>query len=174
MTENELYAQELKREIEGLRATNRWAMLGILLVVVLALAGLVWMIDHYFGGDGVRVFLIGVGIFALVAAIYLMAIGVSAVFGRQAMAHHNNVLRGIIDFQRADDYGEVARSVATGISSAVRSGTALDARVLQVANQIARQQVQQLTDSQPQATTSAPSVWSDVEDDAVASFRRVE
>lgn len=98
------------------------------------LAALVWMIDHYFGGDGVRVFLIGVAVFAIVAAIYLMAIGVSAVFARQAMAHHNNVLRGIIDFQRADDYGEVARSVATGISGAVRSGTALDARVLQVAN----------------------------------------
>lgn len=165
--------QELQREIEGLRATNRWAQLGILLIVVLALAALVWMIDHYFGGDGVRVFLIGVAVFAIVAAIYLMAIGVSAVFARQAMAHHNNVLRGIIDFQRADDYGEVARSVATGISGAVRSGTALDARVLQVANQIARQQQAQIADSQRQPAT--PPTWLTLDDEpADAAFRRVE
>ena len=161
-------------EIEGLRASNRWATLGILLLVVLALAALLWAIDHYFGGDGVRVFLIGVAVFAIVAAIYLMAIGVSAVFGRQAMAHHNNVLRGIIDFQRADDYGEVARSVATGISGAVRSGATLDARVLQVANQIARQQQAQIADSQRQQP-AAPS-WAmldDAEQDA-GTFRRIE
>jgi hypothetical protein len=120
------------------------------------------------------VFLIGVAVFAIVAAIYLMAIGVSAVFGRQAMAHHNNVLRGIIDFQRADDYGEVARSVATGISGAVRSGATLDARVLQVANQIARQQQAQIADSQRQQP--APPSWAmldDAEQDA-GTFRRIE
>lgn len=166
--------QELQREIEGLRATNRWAQLGILIVVVLALAGLLWAIDYYFGGDGVRVFLIGVAIFGIVGAIYLMAIGVSAVFGRQAMAHHNNVLRGIIDFQRADDYGEVARSVATGISGAVRSGTALDARVLQVANQIARQQQAQLMDSQRQQAPPASWAWGEEEPAENAGFRRVE
>lgn len=160
-------------EIEGMRASNRWATLGILLLVLLACAGLVWAIDHYFGTQGVRTFMIGVAVFAIVAAIYLMAIGVSAVFGRQAMAHHNNVLRGIIDFQRADDYGEVARSVATGISGAVRSGTALDARVLQVANQIARQQQAQLADSQRQQS-QAPT-WALAEEEPVeSSFRRVD
>ena len=75
----------------------------------------------------------------------------SAVFGRQAMQHHDNVLNGLIQFQRADDYGEVARSVANGMSGVMRSGNSLDARVLQIANQIAKQQQTQLTDSQRSA-----------------------
>lgn len=163
--------EHYRMEIERLRASNRWATLGILLLVVLALAGLLWVIERYFGGDGVRVFLIVAAVFAVVAAIYLMAIGVSAIFGYQAMAHHNNVLRGIIDFQRVDDYGEVARSVAQGISGAVRSGTALDARVLQVANQIARQQAQ-ITDNQRQPAPPSWAMLDDAEQDA--GFRHIK
>lgn len=164
--------RDYQMELEGHRTSSRWATLGIMIVVLLAVAALVWAIDHYFGGDGVRVFLVGVAIFAIVGTIYLMAIGVSAVFGRQAMAHHNNVLRGIIDFQRADDYGEVARSVATGISGAVRSGATLDARVLQVANQIARQQQSQLADNQRQQ--AAPQSWAMLDEEPADAFRRIE
>lgn len=167
---NEIYMQH---EIAALRTSQRWATLGIVIVILLALAGLVWAVDHYFGEVGVRVLLMTVGLVALLAIIYLMVIGVSAVFGRQAMEHHDNVLQGLIAFQRADDYGEVARSVATGISGAVRSGAALDARVLQVANQIARQQQAQLADSQrqqPPAPTWA--MLDDAEDAGV--IRRIE
>ena len=159
---------DYQMEIEGRRTSARWATLGIILVLILAMAALVWAIDHYFGAQGVRVFLIAVGVLAIVLFIYALSLGVSAVYGRQAMAHHNNVLRGIVDFQRADDYGEVARQVASGMGGAIRSGANLDARVLQLANQIAQQQQKQLGDSQRnQSATTAPS-WAMAEDGADA------
>lgn len=140
----------LQHEIHALRTSQRWATLMIVLVIAAGLAALVWAVDRYFGGDGVRILLIAAGVAAIIGAIYLMSIVTAAVYGRMAMQHHDNVLRGIIDFQRADDYGEVARSVATGMGGAIRSGTNLDARVLTVANQIAQQQHRQLIDSQRQ------------------------
>lgn len=166
---NDVYMQH---EINALRTSNRWATLGIVVVVLAALAGLGWAVDRYFGEGGVRVLLVGVGLLLALAVIYLMAIGVSVVFGRQAMDHHDNVLQGLIQFQRADDYGEVARQVASGMSGAMRSGSQVDARVLQVAQQIAKQQVAQLTDGQRQ---QAPT-WAMGGEEMVEGerFRRVD
>lgn len=144
----------LQHEIHALRTSQRWATLMIVLVIVVGGVALVWAVDRYFGGDGVRILLIAAGVAAVIGAIYLLSIVTAAVYGRMAMQHHDNVLRGIIDFQRADDYGEVARSVATGMGGAIRSGTNLDARVLQIANQIAQQQQRQLIDSQRQQAQS--------------------
>lgn len=170
---DEIYMQH---EVAALRTSNRWATLGIVVVVVGALGGLGWAVDRYFGAGGVRVLLVGVGLLLALAVIYLMAIGVSAVFGRQAMAHHDNVLQGLIQFQRADDYGEVARQVASGMSGAMRSGNQVDARVLQVAQQIARQQVAQLTDGQRQQQQGQVPTWAMGEEEVVAGeqFRRVD
>jgi len=164
----------VQHEIIALRTSNRWATLGITLLLLLAAAALLWAIDHYFGGDGVRIFLIALGILSIVVVIYALSIGVSAVYGRQAMAHHDNVLSGLIQFQRADDYGEVARQVATGMSGAMRSGNTLDARVLTIANQIAKQQQAQLTDSQRPAQT--PAGWAMIEDDQIdaGQFRHID
>lgn len=109
--------------------------------------------------DAVRVMLVAVGLVTLLAILYLMSIGVSAVFG----------------FQRADDYGEVARQVASGMSGAIRTGNQVDARVLQVANQLSSYRQAQLTDSQrsqPAATTWAMGEQEPADADAV--FRRVD
>jgi hypothetical protein len=168
---NDIYMQH---EIAALHTSNRWATLGIVIVILLALAGLGWAIDHYFGEGGVRVMLVAVGLTALLAILYLMAIGVSAVFGRQAMAHHDNVLQGLIAFQRADDYGEVARQVATGMSGAIRTGNSLDARVLQVANQLSQAQNRQLIDSQRQQPPAPTWAMGEEETAAITGFRRVE
>jgi Na+-transporting methylmalonyl-CoA/oxaloacetate decarboxylase gamma subunit len=147
-------------EIEGLRTSNRWATLGIIFLLIAAAGALVWAVDRYFGADGVRVTFIGVGILLIILAIYAMAIGLSAVFGRQAIAHHNNILRGLIDFQRADDYGEVARQVAGGITGVIRSGNTLDSRVLTTANQLARQQTSAiLAANQRQHTADIDANW---------------
>ena len=156
--------RDYQMEIEGHRTSARWATLGIVLVVILAMVALVWAIDYYFGAQGVRVFLIAIGVLAIVLFIYVLSLGVSAIYGRQAMAHHNNVLRGIVDFQRADDYGEVARQVANGMGGAIRSGTNLDARVLQLANRIAQQQQRQLIDAQRNQQSSPAQSWATVED----------
>lgn len=146
---------DMQREIAGVATANLWAKVALTLLAILATAALIWMIDHYFGAEGVRVFLIAVGIIAIVAIIYFLAIGVSAVFGRQAMAHHNNVLQGLIAFQRADDYGEVARSVANGMSGVIRSGNTVEARLLTMADRMARSQHQLAAADQRQAAAAA-------------------
>lgn len=168
---NDIYMQH---EINALRTSHRWATLGIIIVVLLALAGLGWAVDHYFGEGGVRVLLVAVGLVTLLAVFYVMSIGASAIFGRQAMQHHDNVLQGLIAFQRADDYGEVARQVASGMSGAMRTGNQVDAQVLRVANQIARQQVAQLADGQRQPT---PPTWAMGEEEPASAsnnFRRID
>jgi len=166
----------LEHEISALRTANLWAKVALMLLGLIGMGALVWVIDHYFGAPGVRVFLVAAGVIGLVMLIYIMSIGVSAVFGRQAMAHHDAVLQGLIAFQRADDYGEVARSVATGMSGAIRSGNQIDARVLQIANQIARQQSAQLADSQRQQQAQLPPGWAMIDDDQadVGQFRHID
>lgn len=162
-----------QHEREALRTSQRWATLGLTLVVVGALAALVWVVDRYFGGQGVRFLLIAAGIAAIVVGIYVMSIVTSAVYGRLAMQHHDNVLQGLIGFQRADDYGEIARSVASGMSGAIRSGNTLDGRVLQIANQLARHQ---LADNQ-QPQQDASRTWAMMDEQMVdggGGFRRVE
>jgi hypothetical protein len=158
-TDPDIYMQ---REIAGVQTANLWAKVALTLLVLIAGAALIWMIDHYFSADGVRIFLIAAGIIVIVAIIYTLAIGVSAIYGRQAMAHHNNVLTGLIQFQRADDYGEVARSVANGMSGVMRSGNSLDSRILTTASQLARQQTQALlTANQQQQRQQAGAAEAD-------------
>ena len=44
-----------------------------------------------------------------------LGFGVMWAASRLAMRHHDNVLQGIVDFQNADDRGEVARTVGSCI-----------------------------------------------------------
>lgn len=164
---------DVQHELHALRTSQRWATLMIVLVIIGGGAALVWAVDHYFGAGGVRVLLVAGGFIAVVVLIYAMSIGVSAIYGRQAMAHHDNVLSGLIAFQRADDYGEVARQVAGGITGVMRSGNTLDSRVLTVANQLAKQQTQMLMDSQRQQL--AGPTWAMGDDDEVAGqFKQID
>lgn len=140
----------LQHEINALRTSQRWATLLIVIVITAGVTALVWAVDRYFGGDGVRILLIAAGVAAVITTIYALSIATAAIYGRMAMRHHDNVLSGLIAFQRADDYGEVARQVAGGITNVMRSGNAVDSRVLTLANQIAQQQHRQLIDSQRQ------------------------
>ena len=105
----------------------------------------------------------------IVILVYALSVATAAIYGRMAMNHHDNVLSGLIAFQRADDYGEVARQVASGMSGAIRTGNQVDARVLQVANQLSSYRQAQLTDSQrnqPPAATWAINEPSAVSTDA--------
>lgn len=165
----------MQHEIAALHTSNRWATLGIVIVVLLAIAALGWAIDHYFGSQGMRIFLIAAGIATIVLLIYALSIATAAIYGRMAQSHHDNVLQGLIQFQRADDYGEVARQVASGMSGAIRTGNQVDARVLQVANQLSSYRQAQLTDSQRQPPP--PPTWAMGEEEpaeADAVFRRVD
>lgn len=160
------YENEMAHEIHALRTSQRWASLLIVVVVVAAAGGLLWVVDHYFGEGGARVLLVAVGIIGIVVLVYALTIVVSAVYGRMAMNHHNNILDGLVNFQRADDYGEVARSVANNMGGVLRSGNSLDGRILTIANQLARQQSQALLAAergqQRQLEQSAQADWYNV------------
>ena len=163
----------LQHEINALRTSHHWATLGIAVVVLLALAGLGWATDHYFGPPGVRVLLVGAGLLTMLGIIFLMSISVSAVYGRQAQKHHDNILQGLIAFQRTDDYGEVARQVATGMSGAIRSGNTLDSRVLTMANQLAKQQTAAILTTERQQITGPTWAMAD-DNESNGQFKQID
>lgn len=164
----------MQHEINALRTSHRWATLGIVIVILLALAGLGWAIDHYFGSQGMRIFLIATGIAVIVILVYALSIATAAIYGRMAQSHHDNVLQGLIQFQRADDYGEVARQVAAGMSGAIRTGNQVDAKVLQVANQLSTYRQAQLTDSQRQQPQPPTWAMADTEPAETPAFRHID
>ena len=104
-------------------ASRRWATLGILVVVIGLLVALWWFVQSYYGDDGVRVVGIVAGIGLVFVAIIGLGFGVMAIATGLAQRHHDNVLRGLVDFQREDDRGEVARTVANGVAGVLKSAT---------------------------------------------------
>lgn len=164
---------DMQHELHALRTSHRWATLLIVLVIVGACAALLWAVDRYFGADGVRITLVAAGFIAVVVLIYALSIGVSAIYGRQAMAHHDNVLSGLIAFQRADDYGEVARQVAGGITGVMRSGNTLDSRVLTMANQLAKQQTAAILNAERQQLTGPTWAMGD-DDEVTGQFKQID
>ena len=168
---------------EGIRyaeASKRWASLAILVVVIGLLVLLWWFVDSYFGADGVRVVAIVIGIALLVLFVIGVGYGVQAISTSLSQRHHDNVLRGLVAFQREDDRGEVARTVASGVAGVLRSGNQVDARVLTLAGRLGQQQAQamvrgQIADQQrlaQQQTEQQAQSWYDVpaqfEDDTPA------
>lgn len=152
------------------QASRRWASLAILVVVIGGLALVWWFVNSYFGADGVRVVAIVVGIGIVILAIVGLGVGVMAIATALAQRHHDNVLSGLVDFQREDDRGEVARTVASGVAGVLKSGNQLDRTVLTMAGRLGQQQAQamvrgQLADqqrlAQQQAEQQAQS-WYDV------------
>ncbi len=133
---------------------SRWALVALVLALFGGLALIVWGIDHYWGGDGVRVAGVGLAIVALVLFVVGLGRWVQGDAMRMAMDHHDNILRGLIGFQNADDRGEVARTVATGISGALRSGNQLDRTVLTLAGRMAQGQLAAQHDAQRQLVDS--------------------
>ena len=170
---------------EGIKyaeASKRWALLGILVVAIGMLALLWWFVESYYGHDGVRV--VGIVIGVLLLVLFVIGVGALVQFIATSLAqrHHDNVLRGLVAFQREDDRGEVARTVASGVAGVLRSGNQLDSRVLTLAGRLGQQQAQamvrgQIADQQrlgqQQAEQQAQS-WYDVpaqfEDDTPAGM----
>ena len=141
---------------------SNWAPVALTTLFLLAAGMLVLFVDRYFGGDGVRLVAVVFGIMVLILFTVGLGFGVMWLASRLAMRHHDNVLQGIVDFQNADDRGEVARTVASGISGAIRSGTQLDRSVLQLAGSMARQQANAIVAArqpaaQPQAAVGGPT-----------------
>lgn len=139
---------------EGIKyaeASKRWANLGIL-VVILGGCYLVYLfVRSYYGDDGVRIFGIVLGILGLVLIIVGIGTLVQFVAYRMTMAHHNNVLDGLNRFQESDDRGEVARTVATGVTGVLRSENTLDRQVLSMAGRLAQGQSTAIVQAQRSA-----------------------
>lgn len=137
-------------DIEAARTSRRWATLGLSVLCVIVLV-LIWLfVDSYYGADGVRLVGIILGIALLIAAIIGIGVGVMFVASGMTMRHHDNVLGGIVAFQREDDRGEVARTVASGVAGVLRSGNQLDRTVLTMAGRMAQGQTQAMLTAQRQ------------------------
>jgi hypothetical protein len=158
---------------EGIKyaeASKRWASLAILIVVIGLLVLLWWFIDSYYGPDGVRVVGMVIGLGLLVLFVIGVGYGVQAISTSLSQRHHDNVLRGLVAFQREDDRGEVARTVASGMAGVLKSGNQLDRTVLTMAGRLGQQQAQamvrgQLADQQrlaQQQTEQQAQSWYDV------------
>jgi hypothetical protein len=141
-------------------ASKRWAAAAIMLVVLAALALLWWFVDSYYGADGVRVAGVTLGILVLVLIVIGVGWLVQATATDMAVRHHNNVLNGLVAFQREDDRGEVARTVASGVAGVLKSGNQLDRTVLAMAGRLGKQQANavvqgRLADSRQQQAAQA-------------------
>lgn len=135
-------------EIERSRTSRRWAALGFVALFVAVLGAFYLFVEHYYGDDGVRVVGIVAGVLFLIILIIAIGYAVNAIAAGMNMRHHDNILRGLVAFQREDDRGEVARTVASGITGVLRSSNQLDSRLLTTANQIARQQTRYMLEAQ--------------------------
>ena len=150
-----------------------WA--GVAMVVAIAGVGglLVWFVNAFFGGDGVRLVAIVVGLMVVFGFIAGMGFGMFWAASRLLMRHHDNVLQGLVDFQAADDRGEVVRALA----NAQRTGNQLDGKILTLAGQLGRQQAGAIVGAQRQLTAQeagAPTWANAAHADATADFRVVE
>jgi hypothetical protein len=152
---------------EGIKyaeASKRWATLAILLVLIGACYLVYLFVESYYGADGVRIFGIVLGILGLVLIIIGVGTLVQYIAYRMTSDHHDNVLRGLVAFQREDDRGEVARTVASGVAGVMRSGNQLDRTVLQMAGRMAQGQITansqaQRRDQQQQLTDAEQQFW---------------
>lgn len=144
------------------QASRRWATLGILALIVGLLVAVWWFVQSYYGDDGVRITGIVLGLGIVIVAIIGLGVGVMAIATAMAQRHHDNVLSGLVDFQREDDRGEVARTVANGVAGVLKSGNQLDRTVLTMAGRMGQAQAQaivrgQITDQQRQAQDAQAS-----------------
>lgn len=147
-------------------AATLWGLVA-LLVVVVGVAALLWQfVLAYFGDDGVRVVAISFGVFVLVMSIISVGVIVMWISTWITQRHHDNVLRGLVRFQEADDRGEVARTVAGGVAGVLRTSNQVDSRMLTMADRLSRERLQmhQTQQAQQQAQLQAAAderIWRD-------------
>jgi hypothetical protein len=145
---NSHYDYDPREGIKYAEASKRWATLAILLVLLGACYLVYLFVQSYYGDGGVRVFGVILGVMALVLIIVGVGALVQFMAYRMNMQHHDNVLRGLVAFQREDDRGEIARTVASGVAGVLKSGNQLDSRVLTIADRMARGQTTALVQAQ--------------------------
>lgn len=154
-----------------------WAGVAGLVVLVGAGALLVWFVNAFFGATGVRIVAIVLGLMVVFAFIACLGFGMMWAASRLLMRHHDNVLQGLVDFQAADDRGEVVRALA----NSQRTGNQLEGKILTLAGQLGRQQAGAIigaaNNAQRQLTAQdagAPTWANRADVDAMADFRVVE
>lgn len=83
-----------------------WDRVALLFGAILLMLLVWWGVSEYFGDEGVRFSMLAVGVLIVFGVVF----GSFAVAVRMVTAVHNNTINGIVDFQAADDRGEVARA----------------------------------------------------------------
>jgi hypothetical protein len=117
-----------RREIARAQASAQWASTIRLFLLLAAAGGLIWVLWFAFGLTGLQFGLIALFVTAVVVGVWLLML---STHGRVADVM-TQTTENLVNFQRADDQGEVARAAI----AALGKGTQLDGRVLQVAGMI--------------------------------------
>jgi uncharacterized SAM-binding protein YcdF (DUF218 family) len=117
-----------RREIARAQASAQWASTIRLFLLLAAAAGLIWVLWFAFGLTGLQFGLIALFVIAVIVGVWLLML---STHGRVADVM-TQTTENLVNFQRADDQGEVARAAI----AALGKGTQLDGRVLQVASMI--------------------------------------
>ena len=120
------------------QASAEWARTFKLLLILLAVAGLIWVLWYAFGTPGLQFGLIAAFVIAVVLGVWMLMM---SMHGRTADVVTETV-QNLVAFQRADDQGEVARAAIAALSNGQRGNTQLDSRILQLAGVIGRAQAQ--------------------------------
>lgn len=98
-------------DLEYAAASKRWATVGILIVSLVAVIGVWFFTETYYGADGVRVLGIGIAIVAIVVIVVGIGFAINAVTAGLFMRLFIGVLNGLVRHEEADDRGEIARSL---------------------------------------------------------------
>lgn len=132
---NDWYAYD-RRELARSQASSAWAGVFKLALVLGAVAAFVWLLHYAFGMPGLQFGLILGFVIVVVVGIWELMKSTK----QQTIDTVESTIRGIVEFQRADDQGEVARAAISALGSNQRAGTQLDANLLRLAGAIGKAQ----------------------------------
>ena len=139
-----------------------WDRVALLGGVILAFVLMWWAVSTYFGDEGVRFTMLGTATLILFVAVFTMY----TIAMRQVMSVHNATINGIVDFQAADDRGEVAR--ARVLQEVVRSDRDYAKEVGRLAARFGQDQAKAITDANkqplalPERSSFNPDAWGSV------------
>lgn len=112
-------------ELETQRARSRLGLALILMLLLGFLVALYLFVNEYYGEEGVRL----VGVVLGIGVLVLLIIGVGALVQfiayRMSIEHHDNVVRGLVHAQQADD----------------RGGNQVDGQMLRMADRLSRERM---------------------------------
>lgn len=123
------------------RGGVRWATVAMTIICIVVAGAFIGAAWYFWGEDGAKVALIVTAIVLLWLLYHAQHMGTV----RTVSSIYHDASQNLIDFQAADDRGEIARTAVKLITS----GNQLDSRVLGLAGNLAKGQARAMIAQQP-------------------------